>query len=95
MFGVTDDELIANLERMRSRACVYGSDLDGPRERCDCKYGGSGTGEQTGCPELRQAIKILQGKRDEVHVSSLMREQTARDTLAQVMLTIDRYWKAS
>lgn len=45
------------LEAVRLRLCPY----CGPT--CDCKFGsrdaGRGLGEQTGCPELRQAIAAL------------------------------------
>lgn len=67
MFGVDREKLIESLEALRKTVCAYGPDAD----RCDCKFGISYTGrrnstEQTGCPELRQAILILRGREDEV-----------------------------
>jgi hypothetical protein len=48
-------KLIENLEKMRKKACCYGPDA----KVCDCKYGASNEGEETGCPELRCAIEYL------------------------------------
>lgn len=53
----TLDDVIEELERVRRGLCCY----MGPT--CDCKYGfpsdrAAGT-EQTGCPELRDAIALL------------------------------------
>lgn len=86
MFGVTEEQLIDGLEAIRRRACVYGASLE---ESCDCKFGiGSTEGrpstEQTGCPELRQAIKLLQGKYEEIVVITLLNEQSAARTLREV-----------
>lgn len=58
-FIMTDQVgLAAALEAVRRRICAYGG-----REHCDCKYGAGralvtdhGTGEATGCPELRSVI---------------------------------------
>lgn len=49
-------DAIDTLEAIRSRLCPY----LGPT--CDCKYGMAMTGydEQTGCPELRSVITMLQ-----------------------------------
>ena len=67
MFGVSDERLIESLEAIRAQLCCYW----GPT--CDCKFLGipadkPRNSEQTGCAEIRQAIKIIQGKRDEVLV---------------------------
>jgi hypothetical protein len=51
---VTRTEAITLLERVRSTSvCTYA----GPT--CDCKYGHSFRGEQTGCPELRDLVAML------------------------------------
>jgi hypothetical protein len=57
MFAISREKLITNLTKMQKALCCY----MGPT--CDCKYGFDkiGTaGEQTGCPELREAVEILQ-----------------------------------
>jgi hypothetical protein len=67
MFTVSQERIIAGLEELRKVVCAYGPDA----ERCDCKFGvkyprkyaGS---EQTGCPELRQAIEYLQGEDERI-----------------------------
>jgi len=52
---------IANqLDAVRRMVCPYGA---GENESCDCKYGISNEtqlirSEQTGCPELRDLVKI-------------------------------------
>lgn len=33
--------------------------------RCDCKYGGPGAGEKTGCPEMRSLYAMLERLDDE------------------------------
>ncbi len=56
------DNLLAAIKVARKRACCYMGDT------CDCKYGASDpdnydpltySGEQTGCPELREVIWLL------------------------------------
>lgn len=46
-------ELIEALERVRKAVCQYSG------SRCDCKYGASIRGEETGCPELRDVIDFF------------------------------------
>lgn len=55
MFYVNRERLLAGLEALRHSACPYSR----PQHGCDCKYGASLSGEQTGCPELREAIHLL------------------------------------
>ncbi len=51
---MTRAETIALLERVRAaNVCAYAT------PGCDCKYGASLEGEQTGCPELRELIAML------------------------------------
>lgn len=52
------NELIQALRLARKSCCAYMGDT------CDCKFGASGTGEQTGCPELYALIDELEGKGD-------------------------------
>jgi hypothetical protein len=86
MFGVSNERLIAGLEELRKRVCEYG-----PLARtCDCKFGASGEGEQSGCPELRQAIEYLKGNFDEVHIFGVReKEQKAQLALGQIRKIID------
>jgi hypothetical protein len=57
LFVVTKDELIEGLKKHKKLICQYGQDFG---ERCDCKYGGSGKGEDSGCPEITMVIAGLQ-----------------------------------
>lgn len=83
MFGLDDDELLANLERLRRRLCCYMGDS------CDCKFGATPvTSEQTGCPEIRQAMAIISGQRDSVVVARQLWEQSAANTLSQIRLLL-------
>lgn len=52
------ERLAESLERLRQHLCGYVG-----QPTCDCKYGASGRGEQTGCPELRDAIDYLRTAR--------------------------------
>lgn len=65
MFTVSLGELADWLTEEQSRVCAYGT-RDGDTQRCDCKYGGhrglkpwTGDSEQTGCPELRMAARLV------------------------------------
>ena len=80
MFGQPDDVLLANLDALRRRLCQYGPDA----KRCDCKFGASGKGEQSGCPELRQAIAIISGQREQVAITRELFEQSAANTLRHI-----------
>jgi hypothetical protein len=85
VFGVTEEDLIAGLDAVRRRLCGYGASLE---ETCDCKFGIRGAArmsEQTGCPELRQAIKMLQGKYEEIAAITQLTEQSAARTLNVVV----------
>ena len=67
MFGVSHGKLIQGLQGAQQRNCCYMGNT------CDCKYGIETTsdekkaaefwrndiGEQTGCPEIRQALAML------------------------------------
>jgi len=70
MFVRPREETLQNLRKMQQAACVYNN------TPCDCKYGASG-GEQTGCPELRTAILLLENMSDEQYaeLTSSRREQ--------------------
>ena len=52
------ERLADSLELLRQHLCGYVG-----QPTCDCKYGASGRGEQTGCPELRDAIDYLRTAR--------------------------------
>ena len=67
MFGTSKEKLIKSLNDMRNDVCAYGSNT----KFCDCKYGyapRSSTkfgGENTGCPELRMIISLLEAMTEE------------------------------
>ena len=58
MFIPEIEILIENLERLAGRLCEYSHDGKLP-STCDCKYGASGVGEETGCSEVRAAIELI------------------------------------
>ena len=67
MFTIERQELIENVERLRKNLCCYSTP-----DRCDCKYGvaekhifENSMTEQTGCPELRCVLLVLQNMTDE------------------------------
>jgi len=68
MFGVEQSELLEGLENLRSSICGYAGST------CDCKYGiekrdplkpNKYWGEDTGCPEVRQAMEMLKALNEE------------------------------
>jgi hypothetical protein len=85
MFGLPDDELLANLERLRRRLCCYMG------ETCDCKFGTTAvTSEQTGCPEIRQAMEIIRGNRASIVRTRDLWEDSARNQLADIRRVLER-----
>ena len=58
LFGIRQADLIKNLRQMGDRICSYGPLGQWPR-RCDCKYGATGEGEESGCPELALATTLI------------------------------------
>lgn len=90
MFGIEDSRLIENLERMRQQRCGYGSTLEGEGARCDCKFGASGKGEQTGCPELRQAIFLIQGKFEEITDIQREMENSSRNAIRRIRVVLNQ-----
>lgn len=87
IFGVDKDELLAGLELIRQRLCCYG----GPT--CDCKYGASGKGEQTGCPELREAMVLVAEEFDKLTISKEFFEESSRNAMKRMAQIVDR-WRA-
>jgi len=68
MFTRPREEALRNLKKMQQEACLYNN------TPCDCKYGASGSREETGCPELRTVIKMLENMDDEQYNEILGRE---------------------
>lgn len=58
MFGADQSELVAGLQRVGDRICHYGPLGTWPR-RCDCKYGATSQGEDSGCPEVALAANLI------------------------------------
>lgn len=64
MFGVNRNDLIEGLKVIKKRRCAYSG------AKCDCKYGvndktfNNGGSEQTGCPEISEAINLIQAMTD-------------------------------
>lgn len=59
MFVESRENVLKVIKKLQEKHCGYVGD------RCDCKYGGSFQDEQTGCPELRCIIKLLENLNDE------------------------------
>lgn len=59
MFGTDHEELIAGLKRLGASICHYCYPGREWPVRCDCKYGASLTGEQSGCPEINLAATLI------------------------------------
>jgi hypothetical protein len=85
MFGIEDEALIECLETLRKRLCLYGS----MATTCDCKFGASGKGEESGCPEIRQAIAYLRGQHDAVFVWRYNQEATAQRALRTIQQALE------
>jgi len=94
MFTRDRDTLLEAITRMQKKACGYNS------TPCDCKYGASGAGEQTGCPELRNVILLLQNMTDGQYdfivggaegKPRVQNEQ--KDELLKIMLSDNEYAK--
>lgn len=73
-FGRDRVRMVDAVGNIGARLCQYThydrDDLPGSRRRwrdgrCDCKYGANGVGEQTGCPELRNLLAMLEQYSDE------------------------------
>ncbi len=70
MFVQDRKALIETLTKMQRHACCYDmfryKEDATPARFCDCKYGMNGEerGEQTGCPELRCIVLLLQSMTD-------------------------------
>jgi hypothetical protein len=93
IFGISDEELIANLEVLRRKLCCYFQ--FGPDDTCDCKFMSLNglphqTSETTGCCEIRQAIELIKGQRDEVLTHEMMFEDNARKRLAQIQQILEK-----
>lgn len=76
----TREEIILGLYKIRAMLCGYRppDPENYPIENtwfCDCKYGATGKGEQTGCPEVISAIEFLgyqSALSDDVELGQLM-----------------------
>ena len=68
-------------------------------DSCDCKFGYTADrhtySEQTGCPELRQAVAYLKGQRDEVFVLERALEKTAVNKLGAIRRIIETFDEAA
>ena len=70
MFIDSRKNLRTNVELIQRRLCTYdGFSTENPTIKkpsfCDCKYGAAWYGEQTGCPELRCILLLLENMTDE------------------------------
>lgn len=93
MFGISDDDLIEHLERIRKSVCCYFT--PNFTDMCDCKFlpedpEARRNSEQTGCCEIRQAITILKGQRDDVLRIDKMLEDSAMRRLGQIKLLVEK-----
>ena len=78
-------EIIKTLETLRKNHCAYTGD------RCDCKYGydenSDGRGEVTGCPELREAIDLLNILDDQQYKAILSAPKATGEVIEQIFRT--------
>jgi hypothetical protein len=90
MFGVSDDLLVRSLETLRRGLCAYGPTA----VTCDCKFldippDKPRNNEQTGCCEIRQAIRIITDQRESVLLTERLMDESAANTLAQIRRILD------
>jgi len=53
LYTPTKAQIIKALWAVRERVCAYSDEtFKNEKARCDCKYGASMRGEETGCPEI-------------------------------------------
>jgi hypothetical protein len=64
MFLGSRDTVLEGLRQTGGRLCSYNFADTWVDGRCDCKYGASGKGEQSGCPELRSVYAIVEALTD-------------------------------
>ena len=81
------ERLADSLELLRQHLCGYVG-----QPTCDCKYGASGRGEQTGCPELRDAIDYLRTARP-VTVPTAREGEAGQSQYREGL--IDGHWRAA
>ena len=77
MFSISKEKLIDSLSKMQRKACSYDMNIPlNPPSFCDCKYGYDGKkyGENTGCPELRLVVHILENMTDHEYASLFNRK---------------------
>lgn len=74
------DKVIQGLIALQRQQCCYvaGKPVNRPTKLCDCKFGCSDihvnrNGKETGCPELRTAIGVLENMTDDEYVSMFQR----------------------
>lgn len=77
MFYPEREELLQNINIFQKRVCGYKCT---PDCKCDCKYGATGVGEKTGCPELRTVIALLSKITDKQYNSLLGSSTNYNDT---------------
>ncbi len=64
MFGISKEDLLRNLEKIREQRCAYGT-IKESSQHCDCKYGHRDQEPRqmsesfSGCPEINMAIKLI------------------------------------
>ena len=68
MFVSSRTPVYEALQKLLKNICSYGGG-----KVCDCKYGFSSKGEQTGCPELRCALEVLRLITDEEYENIITR----------------------
>lgn len=56
--------VIESLKKLGDMRCCYGGG-EWISRRCDCKYGGPERSEQTGCPEIKDAVMVLSRMTDD------------------------------
>ena len=70
-FVLEKSELIEGLKKLGARLCSYTAPGKEWVSRCDCKFGGSGKGEETGCAEIRAAVKLISESDDRMSLADV------------------------
>ena len=76
---VTREHIVSALTNVKTRICGYFDNrYKGLDARCDCKYGASFEGEQTGCPEVSLAAEVFQNMTEEEYHRILRRRDRVK-----------------
>lgn len=87
MFIGSREEIARALRLIGAEHCVYAGGWDKAHPFCDCKYGymGDHRGEQSGCPEIRAAVSVIEAMSDDEWANIARRTGTLSSDLRGVL----------